>query len=121
MGFGVDARELARQLARIDGARSSVVLTRDGIPASDGMMDELEQIFGSLTGAIFHTINKAMQRTGLGELEDLVIRADRGIIQALSAGEYVLVVVGDPDSNVGLIRLGMRRLASTITVDGVES
>lgn len=115
--FGTETDEsaglqgLLNRLSQVEGARVALIVGRDGAPVPNVITGEDEEIFGALTGAIFGTINKAMQRTGLGELDDVMISASNGSIQAMAAGPHILVVLADHRSNIGLIRLEMRRAA----------
>jgi predicted regulator of Ras-like GTPase activity (Roadblock/LC7/MglB family) len=113
-----DVQSIVNSLSAIDGARAGLIIMRDGTPVADLVTGEEDEILGALTSAIFAAINKAMQRTGLGELEDVMISASNGSIQALAAGDFILIVVAEHHSNIGLIRLEMRRAARRIT--GVE-
>jgi len=115
-------QRIVDELSGIDGVRAALIVGRDGIPVADVVMGEDEELMGALSGAIFATINRSMQRTGLGELEDLVISATAGSIQAMAAGDLVLVTLADEHSNIGLIRLALRRaVASLLWDDGGES
>lgn len=103
-------------LSEVEGVRAAILVRRDGTPVGDAVTGEDEELLGALTGAIFGTINKAMQRTGLGNLSDVVVTAELGSIQALGAGDYVVVVLADRASNIGLIRLEMRRAADRLVL-----
>ncbi|HZT97630.1 MAG TPA: roadblock/LC7 domain-containing protein [Chloroflexota bacterium] len=103
------------RLSELDGVRSAVLVGRDGTPVPGVVVGEDEELIGALTGAIFGTLNKAVQRTGLGELEGLVVSATLGSIQAMAAGDAVLLVLARANSNIGLIRLYMRAAATDIT------
>lgn len=107
-------QQIADQLSEIDGVRSGIIVGRDGTPVADVVTGEDEELLGALTGAIFATISRAMQRTGLGALDDVVVSSSEGSIQAMGVGEYVLVVLSDRRSNIGLIRLEMRRAAGRL-------
>src|SRR5690242_6589717 len=104
-------QQIADSLSQIDGVRAGLIVRRDGSPVADVVIGEDEELLGALSGAIFATISRSMQRTGLGELEDLVVNASAGSIQAMGAGDLVLVVLADAHSNIGLIRLELKRAA----------
>jgi len=109
-----DLQQIVDHLSQIEGVRAGLLVRRDGSPVADVVVGEDEELLGALTGAIFATINRSMQRTGLGELEDLVVSASEGSIHATSAGDLVVVVLADHRSNLGLIRLELRRAASLL-------
>jgi predicted regulator of Ras-like GTPase activity (Roadblock/LC7/MglB family) len=102
-------------LSEVEGVRAAILVRRDGTPVGDAVTGEDEELLGALTGAIFGTINKAMKRTGLGELSDVVVTAELGSIQAMGTGDYVIVVLADRASNIGMIRLEMRRAAGSLS------
>lgn len=110
----VDLQSVVNELSQIDGVRSGMIVTRDGAQLAHIVTGEDEDLLGALTGAMFATINRAMQRTGLGELSDVVISSTEGSLQAMAAGHLLLVVLGQQRSNMGLIRLEMRRAANRI-------
>jgi predicted regulator of Ras-like GTPase activity (Roadblock/LC7/MglB family) len=103
-------------LSEVEGVRAAILVRRDGAPVGDAVTGEDEELLGALTGAIFGTINKAMKRTGLGELSDVVVTAELGSIQAMGAGDFVVVVLADRASNIGMIRLEMRTAASRLSI-----
>ncbi len=107
-------QSIINRLSELEGVRSAILVTRTGAPVPDVIVGEDEELIGALTGAIFGTLNKAVQRTGLGELSDMSVFATLGSIQAVAAGDMVLMVLGHEASNVGLIRLYMKRAASEI-------
>jgi predicted regulator of Ras-like GTPase activity (Roadblock/LC7/MglB family) len=102
-------------LSEVEGVRAAILVRRDGTPVGDAVTGEDEELLGALTGAIFGTINKAMKRTGLGELMDVVVTAELGSIQAMGTGDFVIVVLADRASNIGMIRLEMRRAAGSLS------
>jgi predicted regulator of Ras-like GTPase activity (Roadblock/LC7/MglB family) len=99
------------ELSSIDGVRAAFIVRRDGTSVPDLVVGEDEELLGALCGAIFATINRSMQRTGLGELDDLVLTSTEGSIQAIAAGEVVIVVLAERETNLGLIRLALKRTA----------
>lgn len=110
-----ELQRIVDDLSQIEGVRAGLVVRRDGTSVADIVTGEDDELLGSLTGAIFATINRSMQRTGLGELEDMVVSANEGSIQAMAAGELVVVVLADHRSNIGLIRLALRRAVSSLS------
>jgi uncharacterized protein len=113
-----DLQTIVDDLSQIEGVRAGLIVRRDGSPVAGVVVGEDEELLGALTGAIFATINRSMQRTGLGELDDLVVSASEGSIQATAAGDLVLVVLADERSNIGLIRLELKRAAAGLTGAG---
>ena len=109
-----ELQRIVDSLSEIGGVRAALIVRRDGTSAADVVIGEDEELLGALTGAIFATINRSMQRTGLGELDDFVVSASEGSIQAMAAGDLVLVVLADRKSNIGLIRLELRRAAADL-------
>lgn len=110
-----NVQAVINSLSEVEGVRAAILVRRDGTPVGDAVTGEDEELLGALTGAIFGTINKAMNRTGLGELSDVVVTAELGSIQAMGTGDFVVVVLGDRASNIGMIRLEMRRAAATFS------
>lgn len=111
---------MVHALSEIDGVRAGLIVRRDGTPVGSIVTGEDEELLGALTGAIFATINRAMQRTGLGELDDMVVTSTEGSIQAMAAGDLVLVVLADRRSNIGLIRLELRRAARRLVSEVIS-
>ena len=109
-----ELQRIVDSLSEIGGVRAALIVRRDGTSVADVVIGEDEELLGALTGAIFATINRSMQRTGLGELDDFVVSASEGSIQAMAAGDLVLVVLADRKSNIGLIRLELRRAAADL-------
>lgn len=116
-----NVQSVINALSEVEGVRAAILVRRDGSAVGDMVTGEDDQLLGALTGAIFGTINKAMQRTGLGELSDVVVSAELGSIQAMGTGDYVVVVLADRASNIGMIRLEMRRAAGSLSASSEAS
>jgi predicted regulator of Ras-like GTPase activity (Roadblock/LC7/MglB family) len=109
-----ELQRIVDDLSQLAGVRAALIVRRDGSPVAGVVVGEDEELLGALTGAIFATLNRTMQRTGLGELDDLVVSATEGSIQAMAGGELVLVVLADEKRNIGLIRVELRRAVANL-------
>jgi predicted regulator of Ras-like GTPase activity (Roadblock/LC7/MglB family) len=114
MSFAAVLRTL---VAESGGAIAAVLLGRDGIPIEQvdaGRLapDEAERIAsaGAELGRIFEEIRKASDSFGGGQALETVVRVDRFwlLLRPVDDETHLLLVL-EPDGNVGKARFLMRR------------
>jgi len=100
-----------QNLRKIGDLIGSSVISRDGLTiASDLAKDIDEETFAAMSAAMQGAAETAVQELKQGDLDQIIINAQRGKIITTSAGEKaILVILSKPSINLGLILLEINR------------
>ena len=104
-------------VTRIRGVRGALVVTGDdGMIVADALMEGVRGgAIAALAASIALRFGNAAQTTGVGEPHFYHLQAAEGTLVVVPGPTGVLVVViGDPELNVGLVRLEMLRVAEVV-------
>jgi len=105
-----------QNLRKIGDLIGSSVISRDGLTiASDLAKDIDEETFAAMSAAMQGAAETAVQELKQGDLDQIIINAQRGKIITTSAGERaILVSLSKPSINLGLILLELGRTGRKI-------
>jgi len=94
---------------------SLVVSAEDGIAIESNLqIGQDGSRVAALASSLYRKARKSAIAARLGETGFMQLEADAGRLCLLGGNEIVLVVVAEPDANVGLIRVEMLRAAETL-------
>jgi predicted regulator of Ras-like GTPase activity (Roadblock/LC7/MglB family) len=103
-------------LSRQRGVRASMVVS-----ATDGIAVESNLQIGqdgsrvaALAASLYSKARRAARAAGLGATGFMQMDAESGRLCVFGGDELVLVVVAEPDSNIGLIRVEMLKAAGKL-------
>lgn len=103
-------------LMRARGTRASLVVS-----AADGIAIDSNLHFGqdptavaALAASLYRKARLSAEAAGLGTTGFMHLEAEAGRLCLLGGDEILLVVVAEPEANVGLIRVEMRRAAEAL-------
>jgi len=103
-------------LTRQRGVRASMVAD-----AADGIAIDSNLQFGqdgnrvaALSASLYRKARQSARAAGLGATGFMQLEAEDGRLCILGGDTLVLVVIAEPDANVGLIRIEMRRAAEQL-------
>lgn len=105
------------RITRVHGVRGALVVTSaDGLIVADTVMDTVRrEAVAALAASLTVRMTRACQAAGVGRQQFLHLQSAEGTLLAMPAGEdVVVVVVGERNLNVGLVRLEMQQAAETI-------
>lgn len=102
---------------------SSADIEASGIISTDGLMIASvlpagmdEDRVGAMSAAMLSLGDRTAQELARGELEQVLIKGDRGYVLMTHAGkEAVLTVLAKPNAKLGLIFLDVKRAASSVS------
>ena len=94
---------------------SLVVDERDGIIVDSSLSVGLRgSVVAALAGSLDRKARLSASAAGLGEATFLQLEAERGRICAVGRNDLVIVVVAEPRTNIGLLRMEMLRAVETL-------
>ena len=107
-------KELESIDPEIEGA---AIIRSDGLLMASNFRTDIDKtLVAAMNAAILNISNRATSEMKRGTLQELLLRADNGIIALVNAGENtVLSVIAKKDSNLGLLLFEMKKAAKKIS------
>lgn len=105
------------QITKIRGVRGALfVAGEDGLVVADAVLEGIKpNAVAALAGNLVRRVRRAADSAGVGVPEFVHMQTTAGAICAVPAPAGALVVViAEPEVNVGLLRLAMRKAAEVI-------
>ncbi len=115
--MNVDLAGALELITRVVGVRGAMVVSADeGLVVAESSMDGIEgAAVAALTAGVVSRLTRATAAAGRSAPAFVHLQAEGGSLLAVPAAEDLLVVaVTDPDVNVGLVRLELRRMAEQL-------
>ncbi|MGQ4834696.1 MAG: roadblock/LC7 domain-containing protein, partial [Candidatus Asgardarchaeia archaeon] len=110
-------RGILNELESIDPEiEASAIIRTDGLlMASSFRIDIDKNLVAAMNAAVLNISNRAATEMKRGKLQELIIRADNGIIALVNAGENaILSVIAKKDANLGLLLFEMKKAANKV-------
>jgi predicted regulator of Ras-like GTPase activity (Roadblock/LC7/MglB family) len=110
-------RQSLDKITRVRGVRGALLVTGDdGLIVADAVMDSVRGDAVAALGANLATrMAKTCECSGVGSLQFVHLQSVQGTLLVMPlAEEVVLVVIGDKDINVGLVRLEMQGMSEAV-------
>jgi uncharacterized protein len=104
------------RLGRVPGVRAAMVVdARAGVSVmGDVAVDVAGQAVAALAAALFRRTAQGAAVAALGRVQSLQLEAADGHLILADAGELLVVAVAEPDAQVGMVRLEVRRTAEAL-------
>jgi len=110
-------KNILNELESIDPEiEASAVIRSDGLLMASSFRTDLDKnLVAAMNAAILNIGNRVTSELKRGNLQELIIRADRGLIVLVNSGkDTILSTISKPDSNLGLILFEMKKAANKI-------
>lgn len=105
------------QITKLRGVRGALfVAGEDGLVVADSVMEGVKpNAVAALMGSLVRRVRRAADSAGVGAPEFVQLQATAGTVCAVpAAGGALVVVISEPEVNVGLLRLAMRKAAEVV-------
>lgn len=108
--------EAIEQLSEITDIRAAAIVRRDGLVITHNLPDGVDpKLVAAMTAAIVGTSEMATLQLAQGPFARAVIEAQDGKMISMGAGEEALLVaLVYKDANLGLVLMGMDRVAKRV-------
>ena len=107
-------RRVLDQITTIRGVRGALFIAgEDGLVVADSVMEDIKpNAVAALAGSLVRRVRRGAESAGVGTPNFVHLQGATGTICAVPAQAGMLVVVlAEPEVNVGLLRLAMRKAA----------
>ncbi len=103
-------------LNRVDGVHGSLVVSSDGLIIAEAVPPDIDsEVVGAIATTVYGSGERVVDEMDLGELEQMLIESSEGKVMIIAVSdEATLVLITDPDANLGLIRLRAQEAAEEI-------
>ncbi|MEZ5358744.1 MAG: roadblock/LC7 domain-containing protein [Candidatus Zixiibacteriota bacterium] len=101
--------QILEALNKTSGITGSMVVGKDGIVIAADLNTQLEEeTIGALAASITSTVQKSLERLATTPLKQVTVEADNAKLFFCDAGIGLLVVLTEPEVNIGLVRLEVK-------------
>ncbi|WP_456481272.1 roadblock/LC7 domain-containing protein [Methanopyrus sp.] len=103
-------------LNRVAGVEGSMVASSDGLVIAEAVPPDVDpEVVGAIATTVYGSGERVVDKMELGETEQMLMESSRGKVMIIKVGEdAVLVVITDPDANLGLVRLKAQEAAEEL-------
>lgn len=109
-------RDSVDRLTRVSGVRGALVVEADaGVPVIAELAEDVaETAVAALAASLFRRSSAACRAAGFGGVRTLQLEAAGGHVIVVGSGDVVVVVVTEPQAQLGLVRLEALRAAEAL-------
>jgi len=108
--------QILEGLNKTSGITGSMVVGKDGIVIAADLNTQVdEEAIGALAASITSNIQKSLERLNTSPLTQVTIEADNAKMFFSDASIGLLVVIAEPDVNIGLVRLEIKNAIHRLT------
>ena len=107
--------QILEGLNKTSGITGSMVVGKDGIVIAADLNTQIEEeTIGALAASISSNIQKSLERLKSPPLSQVTIEADNAKLFFTDAQVGILVVIAEPEVNIGLVRLEIKNAISKL-------
>ena len=106
---------ILQRLAELDEVIGVILVGKDGLIVTGALHNEDEEVLGAMSAAIFGSIANYTTQVNSGETRHVIVETDTGTVQLAEAGDLILVVTTQSYSNLGRVRLEMKKAARQLS------
>jgi predicted regulator of Ras-like GTPase activity (Roadblock/LC7/MglB family) len=104
-------------VTRVRGVRGvMIVASEDGLVVAESLMEGVRgNALAALASSLMKHVAHTAKASGIGAPRFLHLQAALGVVLTVAAGEILVVAIGDPSVNIGLVRLELIRAAEAVS------
>jgi predicted regulator of Ras-like GTPase activity (Roadblock/LC7/MglB family) len=106
---------ILQRLTDLDEISGAILIGKDGLIVSGALHSEDEEMLGAMSAAVFGSIANFTDQINSGEMHHVIIEAHGGTIQLTEVGDLILVVTTHTSSNLGRVRIEMKKASRQLS------
>jgi len=106
---------ILQRLTELDEISGAILIGKDGLIVSGALHNEDEEMLGAMSAAAFGSIANYTTQINNGEMHHVIIETHSGTVQLEEVGELILVVTTRTSTNLGRVRLEMKKASRQLT------
>ncbi len=100
---------ILQRLTDLDDVLGAILVGKDGLIVSGTLHTEDEEVIGAMSAAAFGSITNYTKEINNSGMRHVIIETEMATIQLEEAGDLILVVTTNSASNLGRVRLEMKK------------
>ena len=106
---------ILQRLTDLDDIIGAIIVGKDGLIVTGTLHSEDEEVIGAMSAAAFGSMASFIAQMNNSSIHHVIIETDNGIIQLEEVGDLILVVTTQAASNLGRVRLEMKKACRQIS------
>ncbi len=106
---------ILQRLTELDEISGAILIGKDGLIVSGALHNEDEEMLGAMSAAVFGSIANYTTQIHNGEMHHVIIETHSGTVQLEEVGDLILVVTTRTSTNLGRVRLEMKKASRQLT------
>jgi predicted regulator of Ras-like GTPase activity (Roadblock/LC7/MglB family) len=105
---------ILQRLTELDDVIGAILVGKDGLIVTGTLHSEDEEVIGAMAAAAFGSMTNFITQMNSGNIRHVIIETQNGIVQLEEVGDLILVVTTQAASNLGRVRLEMKKVCNQI-------
>lgn len=105
---------ILERLTELSDVSGAVLVGKDGLIVTGTLHSEDEEVIGAMSAAAFGSIASFVTQMSSGDMRHVTIETQNSVIHFEEVGDLILVVTSNSASNVGRIRIEMKKARQQI-------
>lgn len=106
---------ILQRLTDLDDIIGAIIVGKDGLIVTGTLHSEDEEVIGAMSAAAFGSMASFIAQMNNSSIHHVIIETENGIIQLEEVGDLILVVTTHAASNLGRVRLEMKKACRQIS------
>ena len=106
---------ILQRLTELDDIIGAIIVGKDGLIVTGTLHSEDEEVIGAMSAAAFGSMASFIAQMNNSSIHHVIIETENGIIQLEEVGDLILVVTTQASSNLGRVRLEMKKACRQIS------
>jgi uncharacterized protein len=106
---------ILQRLTDLDDIIGAILVGKDGLIVTGTLHSEDEEVIGAMSAAAFGSMASFISQMNNSSIHHVIIETENGIIQLEEVGDLILVVTTHASSNLGRVRLEMKKACRQIS------
>lgn len=106
---------ILQRLTDLDDIIGAIIVGKDGLIVTGTLHSEDEEVIGAMSAAAFGSMASFIAQMNNSSIHHVIIETENGIIQLEEVGDLILVVTTQAASNLGRVRLEMKKACRQIS------
>ncbi|GAC1384284.1 MAG: roadblock/LC7 domain-containing protein [Ktedonobacteraceae bacterium] len=105
---------ILQRLTDLDDITGAILVGKDGLIVTGTLHSEDEEVIGAMAAAAFGSMTNFITQMNSGSMRHVIIEAQNGTLQLEEVGDLILVVTTPSASNLGRVRIEMKKACRQI-------
>ncbi|MBE3559836.1 MAG: roadblock/LC7 domain-containing protein [Ktedonobacteraceae bacterium] len=100
---------ILQRLTELEEVHDAILVGKDGLIVSGMLRTDEEEMIGAISATAFGSLSSYTGQLNHGEAQHVILETKLGAVHMQEAGDLILVVITRGRSNLGRVRLEMKK------------